>query len=240
MRRTILVVDDDKAFREELRESLYEYDVVEAGDGERAIKIIEDPNEIDVVILDVMLPRQRGTEVLKKLKKSAPDVGIIVMTGYSSKDIAIEALQGRADDYLEKPVAIEKLKASIDKLLEKRAGEGEEEADTIIGKINRVKNYATRNWRKRICLTDAAAKVHLSPKYFSRIFNQHAGMTYSEFCLTIKIDNGKELLAKTGYNVDQISDKLGYKNTESFIRMFKKRTGCTPSEYRAKISGSRG
>jgi YesN/AraC family two-component response regulator len=40
------------------------------------------------------------------------------------------------------------------------------------------------------------------------------------------------LLKKSGYNIDQIADKLGYKNTESFIRQFKKITGQTPTKYR--------
>jgi YesN/AraC family two-component response regulator len=233
MRYNILIVDDDKAYREELKECLYNYDVTEAADGEQAIKLIKDPNEIDVIILDVMMPKLRGTEVLRRLKKIAPEVKIVVLTGYSSKDIAIEALQGKADDYLEKPVAIEKLKETIDGLLEARQNASDIDAETVEGKIARVKDYTARNWDKRIGLPDAAAKVHLSPKYFSRIFNQQAGITYSDFCIEVKIDKAKELLRNTGYNVDQISDKIGYKNTESFTRIFKKRTGCTPTEYRA-------
>jgi two-component system, response regulator YesN len=233
MPNSILIVDDDRAFREELKECLFNYDVVEAADGEQAIELINSPNEIDVVILDVMMPKLSGTEALKRIKKAAPEVGIIVLTGYSSKDIAIEALKGKADDYMEKPVAIEKLKGTIEKLLENKNRTGEIGSETVEGKINRVKNFAARNWHKRICLEEAASKVYLSSKYLSRIFRQTVGMNYSEFCLEVKTEKAKELLDKTGCNIDQISDKLGYKNTESFIRTFKKRTGSTPTQYRS-------
>jgi two-component system, response regulator YesN len=232
MPHSILIVDDDRAFREELRESLFNYDVVEASDGEEAIELINAPNEIDVVILDVMMPKLRGTEVLKRIKKAVPEVAIIVLTGFSSKDIAIEALKGRADDYLEKPVPIEKLKATIEGLLESKKRADGIDSETLEGKIDRVKTYALRNWHKRIRLEDAAAKVFLSPKYLSRVFCEHVGMNYSEFCLEVKTDKAKELLDKGGQNIDQISDRLGYKNAESFIRTFKKRTGFTPTEYR--------
>jgi two-component system, response regulator YesN len=237
MRHGILIVDDDRAFREELGESLYNYNVVEAQDAEEAIKVINTPNEIDIVILDVMMPKLRGTDALKQIKKTAPEVGIIILTGYSSKDVAIEALKGGADDYLEKPVAIEKLKETIEKLLEHKTRTGEIDSETLEGKIDRVKSYVERNWHKRICLEDAAAKVCLSPKYISRIFSQYGGKNYNEFCLEVKLDKAKEMLDKTGYNIDQISDRLGYKNAESFVRIFKKRTGCTPTEYRSNKKG---
>ncbi len=233
---TIMLVDDDRDFRDELRDYLDDYQVIEAANGEEAIKVLEKPNEVDLVVLDVVMPGVKGTEVLKKIKQMAPDLGIIIMTGYSTKDVAVQALKGRADDYIEKPLQINKIKSTIDRMLKAKEFDTDRFGNDIKGKIERVKRFAERNYHKRVCLKDAATAVCLSPKYLSRIFKQNTGIGFNEYTLEIKIDRAKDLLEKTGYNIEQISDKMGYQNIESFIRIFKKLTGKTPTEYRKLVA----
>jgi len=230
----ILLVDDDREFREEFRDYLEDYEVIEASNGEEALELLKRPNVIDLVILDVMMPGLRGTQVLKEMKKIAPHVGIIILTGYGSEDVAVEALRGDADDYIRKPLDLDKTKEIIERLLETKQGEADIENLGIEGKIERVKRFVERNYHKKVCLKHAAAAVYLSTKYLSRIFKQNTGIGFSDYKLKIKVEKAKELLRKTGYNIDQISDKMGYQNTESFIRIFKKFTGYTPTEYRNK------
>jgi len=231
----ILLVDDDKEFRDEFRDYLEDYEVIEASNGEQALKLLRKPNVIDLVILDVMMPGLRGTEVLNEMKKIDPDLGIIILTGYSSENVAIEALKGHADDYMQKPVDIDKAKEIIERLLESKKGEGDIDTRGIEGKIEKVKRFAERNYHKKLSLKDVAQAVYLSPKYLSRIFKQSTGKSFSEYKLKIKIEKARELLSKTGYNVNQVAEKIGYENVESFIRLFKKLTGYTPTEYRKKL-----
>jgi two-component system response regulator YesN len=230
----ILLVDDDREFREEFRDYLEDYQVIEAGNGEEALELLKKPNVIDLVILDVMMPGLRGTEVLKEMRKIDPDLGIIILTGYSSESVAIEALKGQANDYIQKPVEIDKAKEIIERILETKK---EVDIDTvnIEGKIERVKRFVQRNYHKKVCLKDAAQAVYLSPKYLSRVFKQSTGKSFSEYKSKIKMEKAKELLSETGYNVNQLAEKLGYENAESFIRIFKKLAGYTPTEYRKKI-----
>ena len=230
----VLIVDDDKDFRDEFKDYLEDYKVIEASNGKEALELLNNPNEIDLVILDVMMPGLRGTEVLKQMKQISPGLGIIILTGYSSKEVVIEALKGQADDYLEKPIDIPKTKESIEKILESKGEKIDINAGDTEGKIERVKHFAERNYHKKVCLRDAAAIVCLSPKYLSRIFKQKTGVGFSEYRLTVKIKKAKELLKKPGYNIDQLAYMMGYQNTESFIRIFKKFTGCTPAEYRQR------
>lgn len=228
----LLLVDDDREFREELAESLSDYEVIQAGDGQEALAILSRPNEIDLVIMDVFMPGLSGTEVLRQMRKSWPGLGIIILTGYSSKDIAVEALKGHADDYLEKPVDIGKAKDIIENMLADKREPEELSAGGIKGKIEKVKHFVERNCFKKISLEDAAKAVCLSPKYLSRVFAEITGTRFTDYRLKVKISQSRELLKKSGYNIDQIADKLGYKNTESFIRQFKKITGYTPTGYR--------
>lgn len=236
MPEKILVVDDDEDFRSEFKVSLEEYDVLEADSGQKALELLRKPNEIDLVILDVVMPGLTGTEVLKEIRRMSPGLGIIMLTGYGSKDTAVEALRCSADDYVEKPVDIDRIKEIIEKVLDTRKVRSEVSVTGAKGKVERTKRFAERNCHKRTSLKDAAAAIYLSPKYLSRIFKQNTGTRFSDFRLQIKMREAKSLLEDTGYNINQIAEKLGYQNTESFIRMFKKLTSNTPTQYREKAA----
>ena len=231
----ILLVDDDDVFRSEFKDCFHDYGIKEASSGQDALNMLKKPNEIDLIILDVRMPGLNGIEVLERIKQIAPDVYTIISTGYSSKDVAIEALKGRADNYLEKPFDPDRVKEIIEEVLDSKQAQEVESTDGMKAKVEKIKRFAERNCFKKISLSDASQVVCLSPKYLSRIFKQYCGKGFSEFRLGIKIEKAKELLTRSACNIDQISDKLGYQNTESFIRQFKKFTRRTPTEYRKKI-----
>ncbi|MFA5138263.1 MAG: response regulator [Elusimicrobiota bacterium] len=230
----ILLVDDDETFREEFAESFSEYEIVHASNGEEALAILKRPNEIDLVILDVRMPGMGGLTVLDRIKEIAPDVGAIILTGYSSKDTAIGALRGKADDYIEKPFDIDKTRAIVERILSAKKDAYRQESADVGDKIEHVKRFLRRNRFRKVTLQDAAATVCLSPKYLSRVFQEQAGVSFNEFRIALKMEEAKDLLGRTHYNIDQISEKLGYQNTESFIRQFKKVVGQAPSAFRRR------
>jgi YesN/AraC family two-component response regulator len=234
MAYNILLVDDDKEFREELRDLLHDYDIVEASDGKEALALLSSPNEVDVVILDVVMPGLSGTEVLKDIKAMYPDLGVIILTGYGSKETVIEALKGKADDYIEKPVDIHKTRDIVKRLIRERVAMDGSAPGSMDAKIKRVTHFIDRNYEKSVSLESAAKLVALSPKYLSRIFKQKTGLGFSEYRLRVRIERAAELLESTGYTVDEISSKVGYENAESFTRLFKRIKGCTPTEYRKR------
>ncbi|MFZ1946616.1 MAG: response regulator [bacterium] len=234
----ILLVDDDKITREEFRDCFDEYGFVEAASGEGALEILGKPNEIDLVILDVVMPGMRGTEVLKAIKRMRPDLGVVILTGFGTKSTVIEALQGRADDYIEKPVDVEKTREVIARLLRARTSPNGTGAGGVEAKIKRVMYFLQRNYDKNVSLQDAASLACLSPKYLSRAFGRTTGIGFNEYKAKVKARRAADLLTKTGYNIDEISARLGYGNPESFARAFKKATGLAPSAYRAREKAS--
>ncbi|MBI3601436.1 MAG: response regulator [Candidatus Omnitrophica bacterium] len=229
----ILLVDDDDEFREEMRICLEQYRVIEAVNGQEALNIIKKPHAVDVVILDVVLPDLSGTEVLKRMREMAPDLSIIILTGQSSKDVAVDALKGHADDYIEKPFNVEKFLATIQKVLETK----NQTPTAHVNKMERVKTFIERNFDKKINLKHAADQVCLSSKYLSRLFKKTTGSGFNDYRLKIKIQKATGLLRTTDCTVDQLANQLGYKNPESFIRMFEKLMGKTPTQYRLKHKG---
>lgn len=115
--------------------------------------------------------------------------------------------------------------------MKRETGPGADDVESRIGKVMR---FAERNSYRRVCLRDAALFVDLSPKYLSRIFREYTNKRFSEYRLEIKMDRAKELLRQRSKNINEIADRVGYENTESFIRIFKKMTGLTPTGYRKK------
>jgi len=230
----ILMVDDDADFREELRDCLIDYTVIEAANGPQALAILKKPNAIDLVILDAVMPQVSGTEVLREIKKIRPGLAIIMLTGQSSKDIVIDALKGRADDYIEKPVNVGKFLETVQSTLAAKARKGFTSAHGIHAKIGQAKQFVERNYDKKVTLEDVAGQVCLSPKYFSRIFKEINGEGFNEYRLSVKITRACELLKNSDYTVTEITRRLGYQNLESFIRMFEKMMKTSPTQYRRK------
>jgi two-component system response regulator YesN len=123
---------------------------------------------------------------------------------------------------------------TIEELMDSRPGES---ADAGIGsKIDKAKRFMARNCYKKVSLEDAASSVALSPKYFSRVFKDIAGIGFNEYRSEIRVREARSLLKNSGLNIYQISHKIGYENTESFTRLFKSSTGLTPSGYRKRYS----
>jgi two-component system, response regulator YesN len=136
-------------------------------------------------------------------------------------------------------LTIDATRKVIEKVLEARRGILNMDICSRKDKIERVKHFVQRNCFKKISLKDLTGVVYLSRKYLSRIFKQETGMAFQDYVLLIKMEKAKDFLEKSSLNVDQIAWKLGYANSESFTRQFKKRTGLTPSGYRKKVKRSR-
>jgi putative two-component system response regulator len=121
-RPRILVVDDEPAVRRVLRELLElkgAYVVDEAPDGTTALRIFAERGA-DVVITDMMMPGISGIEVLRGIKVLDDTAGVVVLTGASRMDDAIEALRLQADDYLLKPFSVDQVMIAVARALEHR------------------------------------------------------------------------------------------------------------------------
>ena len=66
----------------------------------------------------------------------------------------------------------------------------------------------------------------------SRLFKQETGTNFNDYRLELKMEKAKEYLKSTDLRIKQIAYEIGYENSESFVRIFKRKTGLTPSRYR--------
>jgi DNA-binding response OmpR family regulator len=118
---SILVIDDESIVQESCRRILVPegYAVESAYTGQEGLGRLADAS-FDLVITDLKMPGISGMEALKKIKHDDPDVGIIMITGYSTTDTAVEAMKLGAFDYLPKPFTPDELMAAVSKALEKK------------------------------------------------------------------------------------------------------------------------
>ncbi len=117
MKINILIVEDEKEIREGVSEYLAEvgYSVISAEDGMQAIELFKN-NKIDLVILDIMLPKANGFVVLNKIRQES-NVPVIMLTAMSDDYTQIMSFDEEADDYITKPFSIVVLHKRIEALL---------------------------------------------------------------------------------------------------------------------------
>ncbi len=101
--------------------------------------------------------------------------------------------------------------------------------------ILRAKKYIEENFANPdICLMSTAKAVNMSPNHFSSVFSQECGMTYIEYLTNVRIERAKKLLKNTTMRSSEIAYEIGFSDPHYFSFIFKKITGCSPQEFRAK------
>lgn len=117
----ILVVDDDALIREMLKDILVEkgHELFLAQSALSGIKLLLN-EDIDLVLLDVMMPAESGLDMLPQIKSLNSDISVIIMTAYASTDSAIEAMRNGAQGFVKKPFKPDELQHFIDMALDRK------------------------------------------------------------------------------------------------------------------------
>lgn len=129
----VLVVDDEERMRKLISDFLKikDFETVEAGDGEEAIDIFFAQKDIALVILDVMMPKMDGWEVLKTIREHSK-VPVIMLTARSEESDELKGFEYGADEYISKPFSPKILVARVEAIL-RRSGVNQDEVVHIGG-----------------------------------------------------------------------------------------------------------
>lgn len=116
----ILVIDDEKATLKMFRLFLdvYGFDILTAESGEEGLEVF-DREKPDIVLTDIKMPGMDGIEVLKEIKKRSPATEVIVITGHGDMDLAIQALNLDAADFINKPIQRQSLEQGLSRARER-------------------------------------------------------------------------------------------------------------------------
>jgi DNA-binding NtrC family response regulator len=254
MALTVLIVDDEESIRYGLREWLQEegYTVVEAPDGRAALELAR--NEPHIVLLDYKLPDMDGLSVLKDLKAMPGNPVVIMMTGYGTIEMAVEAMRLGAYHFLTKPwdqADLANRLQSASELVnlrifseEIRAGESQKYGmDSIIGDSPTMRRARTQS--KRVAATDATVLVTgetgTGKEVFARAIHLASTRAGSEF-IPVNCANIPENLLESelfGYEPGAFTDakkrKMGRVERAHKGTLFLDEIGDMPMHLQAKI-----
>ncbi|HUR82650.1 MAG TPA: response regulator, partial [Thermoanaerobaculia bacterium] len=178
----ILIVDDEEVLRDVLDAVLRRegFDIVAAASGEEALNVL-DSDEIDLVILDVMLPGISGIDTLRAIRISNPYLPVIVITAFSSIDGAIDAMKQGAFHYIPKPFKNEEVVLTVNKALEQR-------------RLSRENERLKSELSEKYAYSNIIGKSEIMRKVFDLI--RQAAPSRSNILVQGESGTGKELVAK--------------------------------------------
>jgi DNA-binding NtrC family response regulator len=178
----VLIVDDEEVLRDVLQTLLARegFDVLLASSGEESLSLL-DTEEIDLVILDIMLPGISGIDTLRSIRLSNPSLPVIVITAFSSIDGAIEAMKHGAFHYIPKPFKNEEVVITVNKALEQRRLSNENER--LKAELSEKYSYS-----------NIIGKSEVMRKVFEMI--RLAAPSRSNILISGESGTGKELVAK--------------------------------------------
>ena len=92
--------------------------------------------------------------------------------------------------------------------------------------------YIQENFHRTITRTSIATRFNISPNHLSRMFRQQGHMTLADYITWVRVDRAKFMLRKYPFRLNEVATRCGFQDVNYFFRVFKNRTGRTPTEYR--------
>ncbi len=204
-----------------------------------------------IILMDVVLPGVDGLAATRYVQRLYPATKVAIVSAYDKFDYAQEALRAGAVDYLLKPVRPEQLVALLKKLCADLDAEDARKAaasvflDSFEGEasdheqrsphytaLRRAEAYIAENYARGLTLKQVAAHATMAPTYFSRIFKQEMGCTFTEYLTRMRLEKAKHLLSTTALPIAEIAYAVGYQGPNYLTGVFKAVEGVTPGIYR--------
>lgn len=240
-----MIIDDE----EELLNSLSNYFPWEklgftvcstAQNARNALKYLEE-NNVDVLLTDIRLPLMSGLELIQKAKELPSPPLFCIMSAHVDFDYAKKAIQLGVEDYIVKPSSFSEIEVVFNKIKEKLDKKSMVPMRTQdVSYDNPMINQAINIIQKRLSdcsLTSIAFELGINEAYLSRLFKKCTGQNFQDYLLEKKMLCAQSMLeSPAGYKNNDIAQALGYQDTQNFCRVFKKRFGQSPQQYRNMIS----
>lgn len=213
--------------------------------------------EPDIIIMDVEMPMVNGIDASRQIRKLFPGCAIIFLTAFASFTYAKQAITLGVEEYLLKPIEETALVAVIGQALrklrkdaltegstsrrreeksqetrDKEALEAAESSGRSLLVVHEVKSYIDVHYMEDISVESLADKFRISVSHFNRIFKQNFQVNCKEYITGVRMEKAKKYLSSPALTVSEVGSMVGYPDANYFAKVFRRKTGMTPKEYR--------
>ncbi|QNK54354.1 response regulator [Paenibacillus sp. PAMC21692] len=255
----VMLVEDETFVRESVKEIIRWEDMGftltgEASNGEEAMEMIrkEPP---DLVLCDIVMPKMDGLALLKETRRAGIPSKFVMLTCMGDFESMRQAMEYGASNYILKlSMSVKDLRETLAKISaelssSRPSGEhantdgtpesmrrGPKPANPLEKithpEVKKIIQFIDRHYAEEISLASLSKYVMMGENYVSALFKKKTGETLIHYLHRIRIEKAIELLRTTELPVNQIGQNVGFMNDNYFIKIFKRMTGTTPSQYR--------
>ena len=237
----VFIVDDEIwiiiGLKKMIEKSGLPFQVIgEANNGVSALEEIEEKKP-DVLFTDIRMPGYNGLELMGRLNEANLDMKVIFISGYADFEYAQSAVRLGAFDYLLKPIDQDMLNHVLERIVasDGKIHDNGQDEEVPPSTIKMILSEMRQNYTEDITLTDLAQKYQISSGYLSRLIKEELQLSFSEYIASKRIQKAKELLAEENLSIEEIAERVGYKDYYYFTKVFTKISGISPSKYRKKL-----
>lgn len=216
-------------------QELREFSSIEQGDTEMLRRSLQEDytGKIGTLAKDqVRHMRNRGIVVITLASRAAIRGGLLPEVSYSMSDVFIQKLEEESDTAVLLNMMHQfefKYAEMVAELNMQKAGRPKKPQNP---RVDQCKDYIFKHLHEKIRIQDIAEELYLNANYLSEIFQQHEGLTITNFILREKVNLTKNLLTYSPYSYSEIAAYLGFSSQSHLGKVFKKHTGMTLKQYR--------
>lgn len=246
----VLIVEDEFLEQQFLKSIILdgflpEDKILSCESGLEAIRLAKQ-HKPDIIIMDLMISELDGLSTIKEIRKFLPDACIAILSAYSDFSYAQKAINLGVFEYLLKPVKPIIFRETFQKMIDEASSVDllpsvtKQHKNTITQDdkscfINESTDYIKNHFTEKLTLEAIASRVFMNPKYFSRVFKQELGITFTEYVVQLRIEHACRLLETTKYPAYRISSDCGFSDPSYFNRVFYAQMNMTPIAYRKNM-----
>ncbi|MHA9737923.1 response regulator transcription factor [Robinsoniella peoriensis] len=207
---------------------------------------------IDIALCDIEMTDGSGLDLLDWIKVEYPDTACVIISCHEEFEYARRAVGVGCKSYIVKPVIYKELEERIFDIAEeiekskvdlkyrnfgrdwvkKISEDGETSSMDCKEMTETVKRYIRTHLKEELTSESLSALVYITPDYLFRIFKREERVTLWEFILEERMFLAEQLLKESSLTVSRIAYECGYDNFSYFAKVFKKKYGVTPRDYR--------
>ncbi|CAG7645439.1 response regulator [Paenibacillus allorhizosphaerae] len=249
----VMIVEDEVFVRESVKELIRWEEmnftlVAEAGDGLEALELMK-KEPPDLVITDIMMPGMDGVELLKEARKAGMTSKFVMLTCMGDFEHMRQAMEYGASNYILKlSMSVNDLRETLSKINKEltlakplpdkahvRNSGVTSERNISHPELNKILTYIEQNYDKDISVKSLARYVMMGENYVSALFKKKMGTTLIHYLHEVRVNQAIRYLLETELTIHEVGMKVGFVNDNYFIKIFKRCTGTTPSQYRQNL-----